>query len=132
MRVGLRRLRALVDMFEGLAPPPAEIREGLDWLAGALGATRDWDVLADSTLDKVHGIDPAQLRIAARARADKLHKDMLQTLHSPRFTQVLLNVNGWLYGRGWRADGTLPKRSPLAARADKACVPLRCARPRNA
>jgi len=124
MRVGLRRLRALVDMFEELAPAPAEVQEGLDWLAGALGATRDWDVLADSTLDKVHGIDPAQLRIAARARADKLHKDMLQTLHSPRFTQVLLNVNGWLYGRGWGAGAPLPKRSPLAERADKACVPL--------
>ncbi|MFC3461470.1 CYTH and CHAD domain-containing protein [Massilia haematophila] len=124
MRVGLRRLRALVDMFGELAPPPAEIAEGLDWLAGALGATRDWDVLADSTLEQVHGIDPAPLRLAARARADKLHKELLQTLHSSRFTQVLLSVNGWLHARQWRSDGKLPKRSSLAEPATKACLPL--------
>ena len=124
MRVGLRRLRALVNMFGGLAPAPAEVNEGLEWLAGALGATRDWDVLADSTLNRIHGIDPAALRQAARARADKLHKELLQTLHAPRFTEVLLNLNGWLHGRGWRVDGHLPKRSPLAGRADKACLPL--------
>jgi CHAD domain-containing protein len=124
MRVGLRRLRALVDMFEELAPAPAEVNEGLDWLAAALGATRDWDVLADSTLNRIHGIDPAALRQAARARADKLHKELLQTLQAPRFTEVLLNLNGWLHGRGWRVDGRLPKRSPLAGRADKACLPL--------
>ena len=124
MRVGLRRLRALVDMFEELAAPPAEVAEGLAWLAGALGATRDWDVLADSTLEQVHGIDPAALRQAARARADKLHKELLLTLHSSRFTQVLLSVNGWLHARQWRTDGKLPKRSPLAESASKACLPL--------
>jgi inorganic triphosphatase YgiF len=124
MRVGLRRLRALVDMFAPLVSPPAEITDGLEWLAGALGATRDWDVLADSTLDRVHGIDPEPLRLAARARADKLHKEMLQTVNSPRFTQVVLRLNGWLHGRQWRAGQPLPKRSPLAERATKACVPL--------
>ena len=124
MRVGLRRLRALVNMFEELAPPPAEVSEGLEWLAAALGATRDWDVLADSTLDRIHGIEPNALRQAARLRADKLHKELLQTLHAPRFTQVLLSLNGWLHGRGWRLGERLPKRSPLAGRADKACLPL--------
>ena len=124
MRVGLRRLRALVDMFGQLAPAPAEVRDGLEWLAAALGATRDWDVLADSTLDRIHGIDPAALRQAARARADKLHKELLQTLQAPRFTEVLLTLSGWLHGRGWRLGADLPKRSPLAGRADKACLPL--------
>jgi len=124
MRVGLRRLRALVDMFGDLAPAPADVTEGLDWLAGTLGATRDWDVLADSTLARVHGIDPAALHQAARARADTLHKELLQTLQSARFTQVLLSVNGWLHARGWRPDTGLPKHSPLAARASRACRPL--------
>ncbi|NNG25598.1 CYTH and CHAD domain-containing protein [Telluria aromaticivorans] len=124
MRVGLRRLRALIDMFEELAPAPAQIAEGLDWLAEALGATRDWDVLADSTLARIHGIDPGALRLAARARADKLHQAMLQTLHSARFTEVLLSVNGWLHGRQWRDETTLPAKSPLANPAAKACLPL--------
>lgn len=124
MRVGLRRLRALVDMFAALAPPPIALQEGLDWLAGALGATRDWDVLASATLDQVHGIDPAPLRQAARARAGQMHADMVQTLQSPRFTQLLLHLNDWLYGRRWRTGERLPQRSPLAGRAAQACTPL--------
>lgn len=124
MRVGLRRLRALVDMFEELVAPPAEVAEGLDWLAGILGDTRDWDVLAESTLARVRGIDPAALRQAALARAAKLHAELLHALHSPRFTQVLLSTNGWLHARQWRAGAGLPKGSPLAERAAKACMPL--------
>lgn len=124
MRVGLRRLRALLDMFGKLIVPPPEIAQGLDWLAGAMGATRDWDVLADATLERVQGLDPDALRQAARARADKLHKELLATLQSSRFTQVLLSTNGWLHARQWRMDGQLSRTSPLAMRATKACQPL--------
>lgn len=124
MRVGLRRLRALADMFAKLAPLPAHLAEGLDWLAGSLGATRDWDVLADTTLEQVRGIDPGALRLAARARAARLHEELLHTVQSARFTEVLLGVNGWLHARQWRAADKLPGDSPLAKRASKACLPL--------
>ncbi|WP_020651685.1 CYTH and CHAD domain-containing protein [Massilia niastensis] len=124
MRVGLRRLRALADMFEELAAAPAEIREGLDWLAGELGAARDWDVLADTTLDRIHGIDPAALRQAAHDKANALHGKMLQTLHAPRHTQLMLQLNGWLRGRQWRGVDALPKGAPLAERALRGARPL--------
>ena len=126
MRVGLRRLRALVDMFEKLAAPPEAIREGLDWLSGELGAARDWDVLAGGTLDHVKGIDPAALRTAAQDKANALHKQLLHTLHAPRYTVLMLQLNGWLRGRQWRADGALPGKSPLAGRATRGLLPLLC------
>ena len=124
MRVGLRRLRALADMFGKLAAPPEAIREGLDWLSGELGAARDWDVLAGGTLDHVKGIAPAALRTAAQDKANTLHKQLLHTLHAPRYTVLMLQLNAWLRGRQWRAGGVLPEGSALAGRARRGLVPL--------
>ncbi len=124
MRVGLRRLRALVDMFADLVQPPAAVQEGLDWLAGELGAARDWDVLAGSTLADIAGLDPANLRQAAETRAEAHHRQLAQTLRAPHFTAVLLQVGGWLHGRAWRAGVPLPKDSPLAAPAGCGMRPL--------
>ncbi|WP_288381724.1 CYTH and CHAD domain-containing protein [uncultured Massilia sp.] len=124
MRVGLRRLRALLDMVGDLAPLPPELKEGLDWLSGELGATRDWDVLAETTLPAIHGIHTEALQAAAKERARALHKAMLPTLHSPRYTQLMLQMNGWLRGRQWRPATGLPKHDPLAERALDGLVPL--------
>ncbi len=124
MRVGLRRLRALLDMFGDLAPLPPELKEGLDWLSGELGATRDWDVLAETTLPAVHGIHTEALQAAAKERARTLHKAMLPTLHSPRYTQLMLQMNGWLRGRQWRPVSGLAKDDPLAQPALDGLVSL--------
>lgn len=124
MRVGLRRLRALLDMFRDLAPLPPDLREGLDWLSGELGATRDWDVLADTTLPTVTGIHADALQAAAKEHARLLHRNMLPTLHSPRYTHLMLRMNGWLRGRQWRPASGLPKDDPLAQPALDGLVPL--------
>lgn len=124
MRIGLRRLRALLDMYRKLAPLPAELRKGLDWLSGELGATRDWDVLAGTTLPAIHGIHTEALQAAAKERARTLHKAMLPTLHSPRYTQLMLQMNGWLRGRQWRPASGLAKEDPLAQPALDGLVPL--------
>src|SRR5450830_136031 len=122
MRVGLRRLRALLNMFEDIAPLPDGMRDSVEWLSGALGATRDWDVLAGSTLPAIDGADLAQLVAVAEQRARDLHREMLQTLHQPRYTQVILQLNGWFHGRQWREG--LADKSPLYRRVDEAMVPL--------
>lgn len=124
MRVGLRRLRALLDMFRKLAPLPSGLEEGLDWLSGELGAARDWDVLADTTLPAITGIHTQALQAAAKERARVLHRDMLPTLHAPRFTQLMLEMNGWLRGRQWRPAPGLAKDDPLAQPALDGLVPL--------
>jgi triphosphatase len=54
-RVGIRRLRSLLKLIEGLAGPDAvaSVAAELQWLSGAFGAARDWDVFAGETLDAV-------------------------------------------------------------------------------
>lgn len=123
MRVGLRRLRALLDMFASLAPLPPALSDSVEWLAGELGATRDWDVLGGATIPAMKGADLAALRESAVRRSNALHREMLSVLHHPRYTQTLLALNGWFHGRQWRS-GKLPKDSPLAKRARSAMKPL--------
>lgn len=108
MRVGLRRLRALLDMFEEILPAPQAIGEGLDWLSGELGAARDWDVLSATTLERVAATDPAALRTAAQDKAKALHKQLLHSLRQPRHTLLMLQLNGWLRGAQWRGADGLP------------------------
>ncbi|WP_075791474.1 CYTH and CHAD domain-containing protein [Massilia putida] len=124
MRVGLRRLRALLNMFEELAPLPPALRDDVDWLAGELGTTRDWDVLADSTLNHIPGFDADALREAAKTKSTEAHKLLVKALRSPQFTRVMLELNGWLYGQQWRIKGALPHESPLGERVKKAASPL--------
>lgn len=124
MRVGLRRLRALLDMFRDLAPLPAELQEELDWLASELGATRDWDVLAGTTLPTIGGIATHALQAAAKEHARSLHKNLSPTLHAERYAQLMLQMNGWLHDRGWRPGAGLPQDDPLAQPALDGLVPL--------
>jgi len=124
MRVGLRRLRALLAMFEELAPPPVALHASVEWLSGELGPARDWDVLADSTLGLVPGIDATALRQAAHERANAHHAHILFVLREARYAELMTQLHDWLGERRWRAQGELPKDSPLAERAAKAALPL--------
>jgi CHAD domain-containing protein len=51
MRVGLRRLRSALDLFAKMIPGYPGLDEELRWIASELGAARDWEVLAGSTLE---------------------------------------------------------------------------------
>lgn len=124
MRVGLRRLRVLLDMVRDLAPLPPELKEGLDWLSGELGATRDWDVLAETTLPMVGGIHTEALQAAAREQARVHHRELLPVLHSARFMELMAGLDGWLRERQWRPATGLPEDDPLAQPALDGLVPL--------
>ena len=124
MRVGLRRLRALLAMFEDLAAPPVALHADIEWLSGELGPARDWDVLADATLERVQGFDASALRQAAHERATAHHAHILNVLREPRYLDLMTQLNEWLGERRWRADGALDKDSPLGERAAKAALPL--------
>lgn len=124
MRVGLRRLRALLGMFEDLAAPPLALHASIEWLSDELGPARDWDVLADTTLQRVHGFDAAELRKAAHERAHAHHAQILLVLRETRYGELMVQLNDWLRERRWRVDGALPKDSPLGERAWKGALPL--------
>ncbi|MBD8564178.1 CHAD domain-containing protein [Oxalobacteraceae sp. CFBP 8763] len=124
MRVGLRRLRALLAMFEELAPPPVPLHASIEWLSGELGPARDWDVLADSTIKRVPGIDAHALRQAAHDRATGHHAQILHVLRDARYTELMAQLTDWLGERRWQPEGGLPKESPLLERAAKSALPL--------
>lgn len=130
MRVGLRRLRSALKLFTPVAPCPPELLAELDWLGAALGAARDWDVMATSTL----ALLPANAKPAAplpemvaamRARQQRRVADALQ---SPRYTGLLLAFCAWLPDAGHEGEVVLASLDQtLAGFAD---ATLRAARRR--
>lgn len=111
MRVGLRRLRSALGMFKALIPCPDEIQAELKWLGSQLGAARDWDVLAGSTLSKVGKeiADKAALapvRKAAQERATTSHDEAAAAVLSPRYTKLILVFYSWVQGTDWRQSLT--------------------------
>lgn len=107
MRVGLRRLRSALKLYEKLIAFPEELQEGLEELSTQLGKARDWDVLVDSTLPWVaqaseHATSASAIRLVARDRARSCHEAASALLNSPRYSQLMLSLGGWLEGAGWR------------------------------
>lgn len=127
MRVGLRRLRAALDLFDNLVALPEPLREGLDALAQQLGATRDWDVLATSTLA---GFDPdtnqtqiAPLQAAAQERSARSHTALAAALEAPVHDQLLTEVEDWFEQRRWRDESGFDAGA-LQQKARRGAVPL--------
>ncbi|MGK5044705.1 CHAD domain-containing protein [Janthinobacterium sp. GB4P2] len=105
MRVGLRRLRSALGMFKSLLALPAAVKSELDWLGGALGEARDWDVLAGHTLAQLDGeaqADAAALAQAAHAQARLKHVQASRAVTSLRCTACMLGLQRWLQARAWR------------------------------
>lgn len=119
MRIGLRRLRSVLGLFEDAAPLPADMDHELRWLGDELGAARDWEVLADDTLSQMmhaHPVEPALLPlqqaalIEARARRAKAG----QALGSVRYARLMLRLIAWLHGERWRQDAAPEQQEALA------------------
>ena len=120
MRVGLRRLRSALGLFGKVAPCPAALQQELVWLAGELGAARDWEVFAGDTLGQVAAAFPDQaqwapLRQAAFNVARKNRQEAAAAVGSVRYTRLLLSLGGWLQGARWREAPAPPDQEALAA-----------------
>ncbi len=96
-RVATRRLRSDLRTFSSLLEPAwaASLVEDLRWIAAALGAARDADVLLARLTDRVgllEGVDEAAagrlLEQLAEARTTA-HVDLLTAMHEPRYAEVL-------------------------------------------
>jgi inorganic triphosphatase YgiF len=109
MRVGLRRLRSALDLFREAIECPSVLQEEWRWLGTQLGAARDWEVLADSTLSHIEDklpsdVDVAKLKEAALAQAKRNRDTAAQAVNSPRHTRLQLQFAEWMTAKGWRSS----------------------------
>lgn len=121
MRVGLRRLRAVLSLFSPMVPPAswAPWRDELRWLAGELGAARDWDVLQEECLPAFAAAGGPVTRLAravARRRTKERQRARLAAA-SPRYARLMLALGRWLLRRGWRRRAEAERRAALSAPA---------------
>jgi triphosphatase len=101
MRVGLRRLRSALKIFDPLKPCPARMQAELAWLTAKLGEARDWDVLETSTIPSlsVRELDiPALAVLQQRVHREVLRKHHIASvaLTSARSTRLWLMLERWL------------------------------------
>jgi CHAD domain-containing protein len=122
MRVGLRRLRCAFGLFKKVLQVPAQLRQEFDWLGTQLGAARDWDVLADSTIPVFVAMVPAKAELAGLSpavlgKAHAQHEVAAAALNSARYTQLMSNFTDWVQGCGWRGHLSPEDQQHLAAPA---------------
>ena len=120
MRVGLRRLRSALSMFKDIILCPKEIQTEVGWLGKELGAARDWDVLAESTLPKIGKeiTEPAILnpvRKATQTKAAENHETAATAVLSSRYTKLILTFYRWVIGAEWRESMTDTQRGMISA-----------------
>lgn len=132
-RVGVRRLRAAVSLFQPLIAEGVgvQLRDGLKWLQNALGPARDWDVFRLETLDVLAARLPdekgiARLEAAVEERRQEAQSMAEAVLRDHRYATFLLRLELWLRNGAWRAaeglaeTGRLPSDRPAAAFAKEA------------
>jgi triphosphatase len=112
MRVALRRLRTVLDVFADVLPAPlaAELVGELRWLSRALGRARDWDVFLAGTLRAALTRRPRHAGLRAfRAACEELSGQAKAAVHraleSQRYYALMRALRALSY------DG-----SPLAPR----------------
>lgn len=129
VRIGLRRFRSALKLFEPVAALPEALAAELSWLGGALGSARDHDVLAQATLPAlvadVSGQDHLQpLLERAAAAAAQQRAALRDALHSPRYGQCMLALHEWVDCARWRQGASNEQkkalRKPLAKFARRA------------
>ena len=102
-RVALRRMRSAVRLFDPDAEDlPVQTRQQLRWLARALGAARDWDVIVDDTLPRILGEAGSRLdgggrgllKAAIRAR-DRALMRATKAVKSRRYARLVFDLARW-------------------------------------
>lgn len=110
MRIALRRLRTLFNLYEPLIPPTShrKLRRKLKWIAKALGVARDWDVFAE-TLRIINKQLPKDnllkgLKKAVSQQQHCAYTNVRTLLRSPRYSRLLLQISLWLTQQDWRRE----------------------------
>lgn len=98
MRVATRRLRSTLKTYRRWFPD-SDLRDELRWLAAALGAVRDPQVLEDALLAQVAKAGPEFAPAAQRVRAHLEHRveagrtELVEALDSDRYLTLLDRID---------------------------------------
>ncbi len=110
LRVGVRRLRAAVSLFDALIAEGVlvQLKEELAWLQNTLGPARDWDVFRDETLAPIIHRMPEEaslqrLGAAAEQLCVEAYDQAEESLRSHRYAMLLLRLEYWLLSGSWRS-----------------------------
>lgn len=117
MRVATRRLRAALDLFEGVLPVRARaVRDELRWLAAVLGAVRDLDVQLEhmAEMDAVaaglgapgDGHPLAEVKRLLEDQRRAARTELLAALDSPRWERLVASLTSLVTGPAARRPGS--------------------------
>lgn len=117
MRVGLRRLRSALTLFDEPFRLPPAMQNALTVLLDQLGAARDLEVMLDATLTgdafaAINGIDT--LRAVLREQCRSRQQMVMAETGSRHYLELMGRVGDWCRQRGWRR--TLPAKGRKYAR----------------
>ncbi|MDE2430705.1 MAG: CHAD domain-containing protein [Burkholderiales bacterium] len=120
-RVGVRRLRSALTLYNKYVAIPCLLKSELDWLTRQLNDARDWDVFTTIVLPQLaisidHNRDKTELVALANLSAEHMHKIAKEAIQSQRYILLLLNLHMWLYENAWRE--ALSKKELMALHKD--------------
>ena len=114
MRVGVRRARAALALFEPLltADRLRFFRSELRWLARELGAARDLDVFTRGLLAEIEAPRTwyaalERLRSEAVALRAECYEGVRTCIDSRRYARLVLELGEWISARGWQEHASV-------------------------
>ena len=106
MRVGLRRTRAAISLFDDVLPRASteRIKQELKWLTGELARAREIDVLLEERVGPITKAGPPRRGARAiekkfAAQRTKAFKRAGRAVGSPRFRRLLIDMLEWIETR---------------------------------
>ena len=132
MRVGLRRMRASIALFDDMLEGPARetAKEKLRWITQELGPARDLDVFAADVLEPLRAAHPDDPEIEEayqdfKARHSAAYARAIQSASSEAFRSVLLDIAAWIETGDWVQRNRALAETPVRDHALKALTQLR-------
>src|SRR4051812_37470450 len=121
MRVGVRRLRAILSAFAPLLPKDEHrwLSDELRWLGNVLGVARNFDVFADGlvapaieSIGDLPGVTALDAAIAERRAAS--YADAAEAIGSARYTTLVLRLMRWSEQHNGADRPSAPLSQPIA------------------
>lgn len=106
MRVALRRLRSVFNLYKILIPNKAhtKLRKEIKGITAILGGARDWDVFSVAIQNLP--FDPKEdyefIVSQVTVQRTQAYQIVREMLGDPRYSRMLLMLGKWIHRRSWR------------------------------